>query len=90
MLSPIVTRDERHEFFWPVNYHGTVHIMEAMKKAGAKNLVHFTTDMIYGHTHTVPMHEDHPVAPLGEYGHSKLATEELAADALARMRALGG
>lgn len=78
MLSPIVTRDERHEFFWPVNYHGTLHILEAMKRAGAKNLVHFTTDMIYGHTHTVPMTEDHPVQPLGEYGESKLATEELA------------
>ena len=80
MLSPIVTRDERHDFFWPVNYHGTVHILEAMKKAGSKNLVHFTTDMIYGHTHTVPMTEEHPVQPLGEYGESKLATETLAED----------
>ncbi len=79
MLSPIVTRAERHEFFWPVNYHGTVNILEAMEKAGAKNLVHFTTDMIYGHTKTVPMYEDHPVQPLGEYGESKLETEKLAA-----------
>ena len=78
MLSPIVTRAERHDFFWPVNYTGTVHIMEAMKRVGAKNLVHFTTDMIYGHTQTVPMKEDHPVQPLGEYGESKWATEKLA------------
>ncbi len=78
MLSPIVTRAERHDFFWPVNYHGTVNILNAMLKAGAKNLVHFTTDMIYGHTKTVPMYEDHPVAPLGEYGESKLETEHLA------------
>jgi dTDP-glucose 4,6-dehydratase len=33
--------------------------------------VHFTTDMIYGHTVTYPMTEEHPVAPLGEYGMSK-------------------
>ncbi|MEL6947467.1 MAG: NAD(P)-dependent oxidoreductase [Pseudomonadota bacterium] len=78
MLSPIVTRAKRHDFFWPVNYQGTVHILEAMKAVGAKNLVHFTTDMVYGHTQTVPMDETHPVAPLGEYGASKLATEELA------------
>ena len=77
MLSPIVTRAERHEFFWPVNYHGTVNILEAMDKAGAKNLVHFTTDMIYGHTKTVPMYEDHPIEPLGEYGASKWETEKL-------------
>jgi len=80
MLSPIVTRKERHDFFWPVNYHGTVNILEAMKAAKAKNLVHFTTDMVYGHTKTVPMYEDHPLAPLGEYGESKLETERLAQD----------
>lgn len=80
MLSPIQVRAKRHEFFFPVNYHGTVNIIEAMDRSGAKHLVHFTTDMIYGHTVTTPMTEDHPVAPLGEYGLSKLKTEELAAD----------
>ena len=78
MLSPIVTRAERHEFFWPVNYNGTVNILEAMKRGGAKNLVHFTTDMIYGHTYTYPQTEEHPANPLGEYGLSKWKTEELA------------
>lgn len=80
MLSPIQVRAKRHDFFFPVNYHGTVNIVEAMDKAGADRLVHFTTDMIYGHTVTQPMTEDHPVAPLGEYGLSKLKTEELAAE----------
>ncbi len=79
MLSPIQVRAKRHDFFWPVNVHGTENIIEAMDAAGAKNLVHFTTDMIYGHTVYHPMTEDHPVAPLGEYGLSKLKTEELAA-----------
>jgi dTDP-glucose 4,6-dehydratase len=78
MLSPIQVRAKRHDFFFPVNYHGTVNIIEAMDKAGAPKLVHFTTDMIYGHTVTWPMTEEHPVAPLGEYGLSKLKTEELA------------
>lgn len=80
MLSPIQVRAKRHDFFFPVNYHGTVNIIEAMDKAGAGQLVHFTTDMIYGHTVTHPMTEDHPVEPLGEYGLSKLRTEELAAE----------
>lgn len=80
MLSPIQVRAKRHDFFFPVNYHGTENIIKAMDKAGALDLVHFTTDMIYGHTVTYPMTEDHPVAPLGEYGLSKLKTEELAAD----------
>jgi dTDP-glucose 4,6-dehydratase len=77
MLSPIVTRKERHDFFWPVNYHGTQNILAWMEKNGATRLVHFTTDMIYGHSVTVPQDETHPAKPLGEYGESKLATEAL-------------
>jgi dTDP-glucose 4,6-dehydratase len=80
MLSPIQVRAKRHDFFFPVNYHGTENIIRAMDRAGAPKLVHFTTDMIYGHTVTYPMTEEHPVAPLGEYGLSKLKTEELAAE----------
>lgn len=80
MLSPIQVRARRHDFFFPVNFHGTENIIHVMDKAGAPNLVHYTTDMIYGHTVTYPMTEDHPVNPLGEYGLSKLKTEELAAE----------
>jgi dTDP-glucose 4,6-dehydratase len=79
MLSPIQVRSKRHDFFFPVNYFGTENIIKAMASAGADRLVHFTTDMIYGHTMVYPMTEEHPVAPLGEYGLSKLKTEELAA-----------
>ena len=79
MLSPIQVRSKRHEFFWPVNYFGTQNILLAMGRADASKLVHFTTDMIYGHTHNWPQTEDHEAAPLGEYGESKLKTEELAA-----------
>lgn len=88
MLSPIQVRARRHDFFWPVNVHGTEHIVAAMDAAGAARLVHFTTDMIYGHTKTWPMTEEHPVAPLGEYGLSKLRTEELAATWRARGMAI--
>ncbi len=84
MLSPIQVRAKRHDFFFPVNYHGAENIMLAMAKADACRLAHFTTDMIYGHTVTHPMTEEHPVSPLGEYGLSKLKTEELAADWRAR------
>jgi len=84
MLSPLQVRAKRRAFFYPVNYDGTKHIIEAMDRAGASRLVHFTTDMIYGHTVTTPMTEDHPVAPLGEYGQSKLDTEHLAAEWRAR------
>lgn len=77
MLSPIMPRAKRQEFFWPVNYNGTAHLLDFMEERGAKRLVHFTTDMVYGHAHKVPVKEDHPTEPLGEYGHSKLASEAI-------------
>jgi dTDP-glucose 4,6-dehydratase len=77
MLSPIMPRAKRRDFFWPVNYHGTANTLDFMESRGAKRLVHFTTDMIYGHAKTVPVREDHPAEPLGEYGASKLASEAL-------------
>jgi dTDP-glucose 4,6-dehydratase len=77
MLSPIQIRRNRHEFFWPVNFHGVQNLLDRMEKAGARRLVQFTTDMIYGHTHDIPKPESARKAPLGEYGKSKLATEEL-------------
>ncbi|MDH7797144.1 MULTISPECIES: NAD(P)-dependent oxidoreductase [unclassified Beijerinckia] len=80
MLSPIMPRAKRRDFFWPVNYHGVANILDWMGKHNAHRLVHFTTDMIYGHTHEVPTGEDAPAKPLGEYGQSKLETEWMCAD----------
>ncbi len=84
MLSPIMPRHKRRDFFWPVNYHGVANLLERLDKAQCPRLVHFTTDMVYGHTKTVPTGEDHPTVPLGEYGHSKLETEKLCAEYQAR------
>ena len=77
MLSPIQRRSRRHEFFFPVNTDGTKNILEWMKANGARRLVHFTTDMVYGHAKFTPQTEDHPTEPLGEYGLSKLVSEKL-------------
>jgi dTDP-glucose 4,6-dehydratase len=76
MLSPI-TRRPPGAAFWPVNYDGVERILEHMEASGCRQLVHFTTDMVYGHVSSVPQTEAAPCAPLGEYGRSKLATEEL-------------
>jgi dTDP-glucose 4,6-dehydratase len=78
MLSPIMPKAKRYDFFYPVNFHGTEHILQWMEAAGAKRLVHYTTDMVYGHSKVTPQTEDHPCAPLGHYGQSKLDTEHLA------------
>lgn len=80
MLSPLQIRAKRYDFFWPVNFHGAGNIMKSMDKVGASKFVQFTTDMVYGHTVVSPQTEDHPIAPLGEYGASKWATEQTCHD----------
>ena len=77
MLSPIMVRAARRDFFWPVNYDGVENILAHMEANGCRRFVHFTTDMVYGHVTSVPQAEDAPTAPLGEYGLSKLETEKL-------------
>ena len=53
------------------------HLLSAMERRGCRQLVHFTTDMVYGYSKSVPQTEDHPTEPLGPYGESKLVTEEM-------------
>ena len=77
MLSPILPRKERRDFFWPVNTDGVAHLLGHMERKGATRLVHFTTDMVYGHSKAIPQTEDHPVEPLGPYGESKRVTEDM-------------
>jgi dTDP-glucose 4,6-dehydratase len=78
MLSPLQKRADRYAFFHPVNAYGAGNIMAATAAAGASKLVQFTTDMVYGHTIISPQTEDHPIAPLGEYGASKALAEHFA------------
>lgn len=77
MLSPIMPRAKRHDFFYPVNCHGVENILNWMTKTGNDRLVHFTTDMVYGHALRSPVTEDHRAEPLGEYGMSKLDSEAI-------------
>lgn len=84
MLSPILPRAERRDFFWPVNHGGVANILSWMEARGANRLVQFTTDMVYGHTRANPRDESHPREPLGEYGASKLGAEALCEEARAR------
>ena len=77
MLHPIIRRRDRYEYFYSVDYHGAVHIAEAMERAGCDRLVQFSTDMVYGPIQTAPpIRTDHPRVPIGEYSASKKALED--------------
>jgi dTDP-glucose 4,6-dehydratase len=77
MLHPIIKRRERYQYFYSVDYHGAVHIIEAMERVGCNRLIQFSTDMVYGPLQTPPpVRVDHPRVPIGEYSASKMALED--------------
>jgi dTDP-glucose 4,6-dehydratase len=77
MLDPILPWWKRKKYLWPVNYTGVQHLLDHMMRRGCAKLVHFTTDMVYGHATRTPQDEDHPRKPLGPYGESKSLSEDL-------------
>jgi dTDP-glucose 4,6-dehydratase len=78
----------RDPWFNAVNVEGTKHLLEAMHEGGATELVFFSTDMVYGLPDCSPIPPSHPRRPLGPYGRSKCAAEDLiAAGALRGLRA---
>ena len=78
MLHPIIKRRERYEYFYSVDYHGAVNIVESMERAGCDRLIQFSTDMVYGPLQTAPpVKVDHPRVPIGEYSASKMACESI-------------
>ena len=77
LLVPILPRAERHDYFWQALYIGTQNVFDWMEKHGLRNLIYYTTDMVYGHTVIHPRTEEHPCAPIGPYGEAKYQTEKL-------------
>lgn len=77
LLVPILPRAERKQYFWDALYVGTQNVFDFMEAKGLRNLVYYTTDMVYGHTVEDPRFETHPREPLGPYGEAKYQTELL-------------
>ena len=77
LLVPIMPRAEREDYFWQSLYVGTTNVLEWMESKGLRNMVYYTTDMVYGHTVENPRTEEHPCKPIGPYGEATYQTEHL-------------
>jgi UDP-glucose 4-epimerase len=62
------------------NITGTLHLAEAMKVSGVKNIVFSSSATVYGDPHQVPITEDLPVSPTNPYGRTKLMIEDILKD----------
>lgn len=77
LLMPILPRRERHEYFWNALYTGTQNVLGWMIEQGLRQIIYYTTDMVYGHTQHTPRTEEHACKPIGPYGEAKYQTELL-------------
>jgi nucleoside-diphosphate-sugar epimerase len=66
------------------NVAATTNVLAGALAAGVRKVVHVSSSGVYGVPRTVPVTEDHPQRPIGSYGRSKVRSEELCREYLAR------
>lgn len=67
---------ENPELDAEINVFGTLRVLEAARRCGARKVVISSSAGIYGELKTLPIREDHPVEPDSPYGSSKLCAEK--------------
>src|SRR5689334_9923338 len=60
------------------NVAGTLHVLEAAKRAGVRRVVYASSSSVYGDNPELPKREDQPPAPISPYAVSKAAGEQYA------------
>ena len=64
--------------FWSINRDGTRNVLEGAKQGGARRVIHYSTSSsLYGIPKSLPVTEETPSSPIGDYGNSKHAAEEI-------------
>lgn len=66
--------------YYDFNVVGTVRLLEAMERAGVKNLVFSSSATVYGDPVSVPIREDFPLSTTNPYGATKLHIEDMLRD----------
>lgn len=69
------------ERYYRVNVLGVVHVLEAMRRAGVRDLVFSSSAAVYGNVDSESVDEDAPCRPINPYGRSKLVGEWAIEDA---------
>ena len=68
------------ETYYRNNVGYTLNLLEAMRRAGTKQIVFSSSAAVYGNPVRIPLDEDHPLAPINPYGRTKLMIEQALSD----------
>jgi UDP-glucose 4-epimerase len=60
------------------NVTGTLHVLEAARRAGVRRVVYASSSSVYGDRPDLPKREDQPLSPVSPYAVSKAAGEQYA------------
>jgi UDP-glucose-4-epimerase GalE len=71
---------EQPALYYRNNVGGTLELLEAMRRAGVRQLVFSSTCATYGVPERMPITEDTPQQPINPYGMSKLVVERVLRD----------
>ncbi|MGH9246593.1 MAG: SDR family NAD(P)-dependent oxidoreductase [Acidimicrobiales bacterium] len=63
--------------FVDTNVSGTLHVLEAARRARVGRVIHTSTSEVYGTPATLPITEDHPLRAQSPYSASKIAADKL-------------
>jgi len=66
------------QLFIDTNVTGTLHILEAARRAGVSTIIQTSTSEVYGTAQYVPIDEKHPLQGQSPYSASKIASDQLA------------
>lgn len=67
--------DQHKENCWLVNYEGAVNLVDIAARTGVKKIINLSSVKAIGEGGNLCIDERYPVAPVSEYGKSKLAAE---------------
>jgi UDP-glucose 4-epimerase len=68
---------ERPLIYYENNVVGSLALLKAMDAHDCKKIVFSSSATVYGTPHYLPFDEEHPVAPVNPYGHTKLMVENI-------------
>lgn len=69
--------------YYDINVAGTLALIKTMQRAGVGEVVFSSSATVYGEPNSLPLKEDHPLAPFSPYGRTKKVVEELLGDVAA-------
>lgn len=79
-LKAVGESTQKPLLYYDNNLCGTLALLNAMDRAGCRNIIFSSSATVYGKPETVPIREDFPTSVTNPYGRTKLMIEEMLRD----------